>query len=116
MKEESRLHIRNNMAPFEEFLGVVEAIQISDSVVSAILTCTYSESVAIRFRRNTMEAKILEEKLSKLLGQKVAILRIPDSQNPLRIRKVKNENKRRNVTITGPKRIVESNKGEKNNA
>lgn len=104
MNAESRLYI--HMAPFEEVVGVVKAIEINDSEVCAILASAYTKNVSIRFPKRALEAAILEQQLSKLLGRKVAILRIPDPQNPLRIRKVENKPEKRNVKTSGAKRTV----------
>lgn len=106
MDAESRPRLHNNIAPFEEVIGVVEAIEISDSEVYAILACTYSKSVTVRFPKDTIEAKILKQKLSKLVGQKIAILRIPDPRNSLKIRKVKNRTRKEEVTTAGAKKTV----------
>jgi len=64
------------LASWEEALGTLDKVETSETQTVAFLTCTYKKQIAIPLPKDQPET----QKLQKLLGQKIAILKtdIPD--------------------------------------
>lgn len=71
---------------WEELQGILLSLEVDDYKISAILTCTPNNEMAITFSKGAKEATLLEEALNDLIGQRVAILKTDSSQQPIVIR------------------------------
>jgi len=71
-----------HLAPWQEAIGVLDRIETSETQRIAFLTCTYKKQLAIPLQKNQPET----QKLQKLLGQKIAILKTDIPDKPLIIR------------------------------
>jgi hypothetical protein len=70
------------LASWEEALGTLDKVENSETQTVAFLTCTYKKQIAISLPKNQPET----QKLQKLLGQKIAILKTDIPEKPLIIR------------------------------
>jgi len=71
-----------HLAPWQEAIGTLDKIENSETQTIALLTCTYKKQIAIPLPKNQPET----QKLEKLLGQKIAILKTDNPDKPLAIR------------------------------
>jgi len=79
-REEVQLRI------WEELQEILLSLEVDDYKISAILTCTSNNEMAITFSKGSKEDTLLEEALNDLIGQRVAILKTDSSQQPIVIR------------------------------
>jgi hypothetical protein len=70
------------LKPWEEVTGTLNGTEITDTEVTAILTCTYKKQIAISLPKDHLET----QELKKYLGKKIAIIRTDNPQKPIRIR------------------------------
>jgi len=70
------------LAPWQEAIGTLDKVETSETQTIALLTCTYKKQIAIPLPKNQPET----QKLQKLLGQKIAILKTDIPDKPLIIR------------------------------
>jgi len=75
-------HQETHLKPWEEAVGTLDKIETSETQTIALLTCTYKKTIAIPLPKEEPET----QKLQKLVGQKIAILRTDDAQKPIIIR------------------------------
>ena len=71
-----------HLAPWQEAIGTLDRIETSETQTIALLTCTYKRQIAIPLSKNQPET----QKLQKLLGQKIRILKTDIPEKPLIIR------------------------------
>ena len=74
------------LRPWDEITGILCGLEANDFEISAILSYTRSEDIAITFPKNSQEATLLKQNLNNLLGQKIAILKTDNPQQPLIIK------------------------------
>jgi len=75
-------HQEIHLNPWEEAIGTLDKIENSETQTIALLTCTYKKQIAIPLPKDQPET----QKLQKLLGQKIAILRTDNPEKPIIIR------------------------------
>jgi len=75
------------LQPWEEIIGILEAIQTNTETVTAIISCTQNLEIALPYHKNTPEANTIQN-LNKHLGKKIAILKTDNPEKPLIIRSV----------------------------
>jgi hypothetical protein len=75
-------HQRVQLKPWEEATGTLDKIETGETETVAYLTCTYTKQIAITLPKDQPET----QKLPKLIGQKIAILRTDNPQKPIVIR------------------------------
>lgn len=80
------------LRPWEEIIGTLDCTEIDDTGMTALLTCTYQKHIAVAIERGHTKAPELQQQLRKLLGQRIAILKTDNPQEPLIIRTI-NETK-----------------------
>jgi hypothetical protein len=71
-----------HLAPWQEAIGTLDKIENSETQTIALLTCTYKKQIAIPLPKNQPET----QKLQKLLGKKIAILKTDNPDKPIIIR------------------------------
>jgi hypothetical protein len=75
-------HEETHLNIWEEAVGRLEKVEESETQTVALLTCIYKKQIAIPLPKNQPET----QKLQKLLGQKIAILKTDNPEKPLIIR------------------------------
>lgn len=73
-----------HLKTWEEAIGTLDKIQNTECEIVAFLTCTYEKQIAISLPKDQPET----HKLTKLIGQKIAILRTDDLHKPVIIRTI----------------------------
>jgi hypothetical protein len=74
-----------HLKPWEEIVGILKTIETDSQTITAVISCTQNLEIALPYPKGTSEATTIE-KLSKHLGQKIAILHTDNPQKPLTIR------------------------------
>jgi len=90
---------RTYLKPWQEIIGTLTGIETTETDLIALLTCTFEKHIAITIQGDKPET----ERVQKLLGRKIAILKTDDPQKPLAIRIIPENNKyktRPNSSVT----------------
>lgn len=74
-----------SLQAWEEIVGVLQGVRIDKEITTAIITCIRHIDYLITYPNETQEAQILQ-KIQKLKGQKVALLKTDLPHNPLIVR------------------------------
>lgn len=72
------------LKPWEEAIGTLDKIENNETETIAFLTCIYAKQIAIPLPKDQPET----QKLPKLIGKKIAILRTDNPQKPIAIRTI----------------------------
>jgi hypothetical protein len=75
-------HQETQLKPWEEARGTLDRIETSETQKIALLTCTYKKTIAISLPKDQPET----QKLEKLIGCKIGILRTDNPKQSLIIR------------------------------
>jgi hypothetical protein len=87
---EQRVYLR----PWEEIVGTLTGIEISDLETTALLTCTTRKHIAITLPKDQTDSTQLQQ----LIGKKIGILKTEDPERPLAIRTFTETTDARNPT------------------
>jgi uncharacterized linocin/CFP29 family protein len=75
---------RTYLKPWQEIIGTLTGIETTETDLIALLTCTFEKHIAITIQGDRPET----ERVQKLLGRKIAILKTDNPQKPLVIRTI----------------------------
>jgi len=80
------------LRPWEEVIGNLHEVKITDDEIIASLSCIYEKRVTVAISKNIRESEQIQKQLEKHIGDKIAILETDNPKRPPLIRTV-NENK-----------------------
>ena len=76
--------------PLVEYVGIFERLEVENSHLVVLLSCTSGNCLKLIFAADSPEANLLKKRLNeRLVGRKLGILRMDDPQWPILVRTIR---------------------------